>query len=501
MRFAVRALVFGVAVAASLPIVIDAQSASESARSEARLQLGDLLRGDQRYWESIPAYDQAKPGATSEQLVRVSSGLLQSLLQVAEFTEAHREALLLRSLAPTDPSALALVGDGLWASGLFDEAEAVYRDVLAIDAGSARGRHGLAQSLATRRAYDDALDWIQAALEIAPNTPEFHHTLGFVYQRMHRFGEAADAYERYVGLLSSSTNTEKADWARSEVQFLRSFGDRQAVQLTEPGRVHTIPFRVERDKVIVRGRVNGRSAVDFVVDTGAEQTVLSEPVAQDLGVQPVANTLSAGVGEIGLRGLQAARLESLQIGSFEVTNLPAIIKSPPLGGLPTPESEGFSPIALGLSVTIDYGQRQLIIGEELPDEPADIVLPLRHHRLAVVRGVVDGEHPRSFVVDTGGEVISISRGTANLLAPLTVRRVPIKVYGTSGWDDDAYLRPGTNLAFDQLLYRNYSVVVLNLHRPSALLGFQIGGIVGHRFLSDYRVTLDLGRSVLKLKKL
>ncbi|SVE10654.1 uncharacterized protein METZ01_LOCUS463508, partial [marine metagenome] len=37
MRFAVRALVFGVAVAASLPIVIGAQSASESARSEARL--------------------------------------------------------------------------------------------------------------------------------------------------------------------------------------------------------------------------------------------------------------------------------------------------------------------------------------------------------------------------------------------------------------------------------------------------------------------------------
>ena len=502
MRLAVPASVFGLAVATSLPIVIDAQSASESARIEARLQLADLLRGDQRYWESIPAYDQAKPGASSEQLIRVSSGLLQSLLQIAEFTEAHREALLLRSLAPTDPSALALVGDALWASGLFDEAEAVYRDVLALDAGSAGGRHGLAQSLATRQAYDDALDWIQAALAIAPDTPAFHHTLGFIYQRMHRFRDAADAYERYVGLLSASTNTEKADWARAEVQFLRSFGDRQAVQLTEPGRVHTIPFRIEREKVIVRGRVNGRSAVDFVLDTGAEQTVLSEPVARELGVQPVANTLSAGVGEIGLRGLQAARLESLQIGSFEVTNLPAIIKSPPLGGLPTPESEGFSPIALGLSVIIDYGQQQLIIAEQLPDdEPADVVLPLRHHRLAVVRGVVNGEHPRSFVVDTGGQVISISRGTANLLAPLTVRRVPIKVYGTSGWDDDAYLRPGTDLAFDQLLYRNYSVVVLNLHRPSALLGFQIGGIVGHSFLSDYRVTLDLGRSVMKLKKL
>ena len=152
-------------------------------------------------------------------------------------------------------------------------------------------------------------------------------------------------------------------------------------------------------------------------------------------------------------------------------------------------------------MTIDYARSYLIVGEELEDEPADIVLPLRHHRLAVVRGVVNGQHPRSFVVDTGGEVISISRGTAGLLPPMTVRQVPVRVYGTSGWEEGAYLRPGVNLAFSQVRYDNFSVVVLNLHRPSALLGFHIGGIVGHKFLSDYRVTLDLKRSVMKLQAL
>jgi hypothetical protein len=34
--------------------------------------------------------------------------------------------------------------------------------------------------------------------------------------------------------------------------------------------------------------------------------------------------------------------------------------------------------------------------------------------------------------------------------------------------------------------------------PSALLGVQLGGTVGHRFLSRYRVTIDLDRSVLRL---
>ena len=74
------------------------------------------------------------------------------------------------------------------------------------------------------------------------------------------------------------------------------------------------------------------------------------------------------------------------------------------------------------------------------------------------------------------------------------------VFGTSGWDEDAFLLPGVNLGFDRIRYDNFSVVVLNLHRPSALLGFNVGGIIGHRFLSNYRVTLDLPNNVLRLSE-
>jgi hypothetical protein len=34
-----------------------------------------------------------------------------------------------------------------------------------------------------------------------------------------------------------------------------------------------------------------------------------------------------------------------------------------------------------------------------------------------------------------------------------------------------------------------------------LLGFQLGGIVGHRFLSPYRVALDLNSSEVRLTRL
>jgi hypothetical protein len=49
-----------------------------------------------------------------------------------------------------------------------------------------------------------------------------------------------------------------------------------------------------------------------------------------------------------------------------------------------------------------------------------------------------------------------------------------------------------------LRYPKIGLAVLDLRAPSVLLGFQVGGILGHRFLADYGVTLDVARSQLRL---
>jgi len=265
-------------------------------------------------------------------------------------------------------------------------------------------------------------------------------------------------------------------------------------------RLYTVDFRLVNDKVVVRAKVNDATAQDFVIDTGSENTVITRTTAQRLGITPVTYTLSAGVGRVGLRGLQLARIDTLELGSLKVRNVPCLIKNPPLRDIPVKETEGLSPLALGYSMVIDYKTHKLTFGKHLPEEPKDFELPLRLHRLATVRGTVDATHQANFVVDTGGEVISISQATATALhKPQNGRRIALKVYGTSGWDPDAFLMPGVDLLFDTIQYKNFPVVVLNLDAPSALLGFQLGGIVGHKFLSKYRVGIDLERSVLRLK--
>jgi predicted aspartyl protease len=228
--------------------------------------------------------------------------------------------------------------------------------------------------------------------------------------------------------------------------------------------------------------------------------VISQRTARRHGIRPIVNTLAAGVGDAGLRGLQLGRLDSLQVGTLKVRNVPTLIKPPPAAGAPLIAGEGLSPLALGLSMTVDYGAHVLIIGERLPESAFDTELPLRMHRLAMVSGRVNDDRHVSFVVDTGGELISISSDTARSLQRPD-RHIPLKVYGTSGRDRDAFLLPGVDLRFDAIHFSNLPVVVLNLRAPSALLGFEVGGIVGHRFLSKYRVDIDLARSVVRLKTL
>ena len=44
---------------------------------------------------------------------------------------------------------------------------------------------------------------------------------------------------------------------------------------------------------------------------------------------------------------------------------------------------------------IDYKTHKLTFGKHLPAEPSDFELPLRLHRLATVRGMVDGSTRRT----------------------------------------------------------------------------------------------------------
>ncbi|HTI37485.1 MAG TPA: retroviral-like aspartic protease family protein [Vicinamibacterales bacterium] len=491
------AVVLVASTLAAMPFVLEAQAPRTA---DVQLQFAKLLMNEARYRDAVDAYRRALALSDGLQLSQARTGLAQALLRTGDFASARQVAETAASAAPADAAIAALYGDTLWASGLFDEAEHAYAQALAVNPAEARAHHGRARALAAHNRLDEAFAEAQEALRLAPREGEFHHTVGVIYERQRKFDEAAAAFANYLNLLPNRDRSDTAAWTKAEIRFLDDFHGRTPIDMgpVSPDASWTVPVRIVHEKVIVKVRVNKSGPIDFVLDTGAEQTVLTRDLARSRGVLPITYIQSAGVGDVGLRGLQVGRIDTMEIGGLTVRNVPCLIKNPPLGNLPSREPESFSPLALGLSMRIDYQRQELVLARTLPDVPHATTLPLRIYRLATVRGIVNGR-PASFVVDTGGEVISISQSTAGALAISPApRRIPLRVYGMSGWDKDAFLLPGIDLQFSSIEFRRIPVVVLNLDAPSALLGFDVGGIVGHKFLSRYRVSIDMTRSILGL---
>ena len=414
-RWTLRFVLCAAAVVACT-LVIQADDKITASDAELQFQLGNLLSDETRFREALDAFDRAIHTDDHDLQVRARAGKVKTALRIAEYDLAQKEGELLRASAPSDPEVLSLYADSLWSGGLFDEADDVYRQALSINKESSRARFGMARSLATRSKLEEALTEAQAAAAMAPRDGEIHAEIGEIYQRLHRFDEAANAYNNFINLLPNKDRSDKASWTRSQVKFLKAFEGRLPVDIDRDDLevAHTMPFRLVDDKIVVQAKVNGGRSQDFILDTGSEETVISRETAQRAGISAITYTLSAGVGEVGLRGLQLSRIDRLDIGDLQVRNLPVLIKNPALRGIPKREGESFSPLSFGMSMLIDYQHRQLTIARTLPAaSDNDLRLPLRVHRLAMVRGMLNDTRPTYFVIDTGGEVISISTDTAS----------------------------------------------------------------------------------------
>ena len=322
------------ALVVACSLVLRAAGPISDSDAELQLQLANLLIEETRYPEALDAFDRAAHADTSALALQGRKGKVKTALRLGEFRAAQEEGQALAAVAPRDAEALTLYGDALWSAGLFDESDRLYQDATSLAPDSPRARFGRARSLATQNHLDEALNEALTAVAGAPRDGEIHHMIGTIYERLNRFDEAANAYTNYINLLPNKDRSDKAAWSRAQVKFLEAFSGRVPVEIDDEDlrTLHTIPFRLVQDKIIVRGKVNGGGAQDFVLDTGSEETVISQQTAQRAGVRPITYTLSAGVGEVGLRGLQLARLDSLELGTLQVRNLPVLIKNPALRG-------------------------------------------------------------------------------------------------------------------------------------------------------------------------
>jgi predicted aspartyl protease len=491
-----RALLLCVAILAAAATV-GAQKRLTPKEAADRYARATHFFADARYEDAYKQYNEVFSTGEADLTPNALKGMIRSALRLSSFEIARREADALKAAA-NDEDALTLFGDALWGGGLFDEAETAYRDAGQRFPNSARARFGVARSLAARGRLDAALTEALTALTAAPNDPEILVLTAELYERLFRYDDAARLYEAYVKVLPSRLRDD-SEVAALKIRLLRSFSGRRPVAMTGGEQLTTVPFTMRDRKVVVEGRLNGKP-MEFVLDTGADRTAVTGTSADRAGIRGIIETMITGVGAPGIRRLSVGRADTIAIGDLTMRDVPVSIRRQNIPGTQSWQNETFSPMALGLSVVVDYARREVSFARQIPVEPADFHLPLRVYRLPLVRGLVNDKYPASFIVDTGGEMLSISKDMATQLAMRPTRRIGLKVWGIMGLDPDAFVLPGVNLNFETIEYQKFAVAVLNLRAPSVLLGFQLGGVLGYAFLNEYRVAMDFARGELRLQR-
>src|SRR5262245_23484390 len=111
------------AVVAAASLVTSADVTPQSQAGEIELQLGHEFFAEGRYSDALDAYQRALRASSPADPRATRTGLIQAALRIAEFATARAEASTLLKSSPTDPRAMTLYADALWASGLFEEAE------------------------------------------------------------------------------------------------------------------------------------------------------------------------------------------------------------------------------------------------------------------------------------------------------------------------------------------------------------------------------------------
>ena len=291
---------------------------------------------------------------------------------VAEFGLARQEAEKLVASAGADAEAQTLLGDALWSNGLFDEADRAYERALDQRRPTVpRARFGWPSRWRRSSKLQEALDEALAASAAAPRDGDIHAAIGDIYERLNRYDEAAIAYTNYINLLPNKDRSDKAAWARAQVEFLEAFTGLTPVEIDQEDlhdAAHAaVPAGEGQDRgagpgerrpppgLHARHRLRGDGAV------ARDRTARARP-ADDLHVQRRRRRSGAA------RAAAGARRSRSTSARCRCATCRCSSRTRRSRGIPKREGESFSPLSLGMSMMIDY-QRQA--ADDRPQAAAD----------------------------------------------------------------------------------------------------------------------------------
>lgn len=353
--------------------------------------------------------------------------------------------------------AATLDGDAAFKAGDFAAAQSVYITAIHDNPNDAGAALGLTRLSIYANDIADAQHWLDVLERIAPNDRRIAANQGTIVQRT---DPAIDRVAPHHG--------------PSVVKFLQ----------TDP-----LPM--------IAVRVNGRDA-RFLIDTGAPNIVLDAGFAQSLGLV----TSNGGQGTFaGGEHAQTMRatVGRLDLGSWQLSNVPAsVLPLPALGG---PHIDGIlgSALLTHFLTTLDYRNGELILEDRDASQAfehaavarGDTIVPmwLVSDHFIFVQGHANNGPTGLFNVDTGGTFGVQLTKAALAGAAITVDAAHPRS-GVGGGGTVSSLPFSANVSVGTVTVDDLDGVYFPQGDQYGIFPFTVTGTVSHEFFRKTAVTFD-----------
>jgi hypothetical protein len=304
------------------------------------------------------------------------------------------------------------------------------------------------------------------------------------------------------------------------LDLMRSFGERKpyGLEWADGARETALPFARKDPLPLVSVELEGRELLCFI-DTGADMFILDTETARELGIAPIASSLSQFGGGRSSE-LAFGRASSLRLGEARLSDVPIAIL--PLRRFSEGLAGGGCRIegALGTGLlkrflpTIDYPGGRLILRPRRPAEAGpprglegdgELPFSLWATHLLLVRGAVNGREGLTLFADSGlasEASLSLAAQTLEYLGIPRPRKVKSKEAmggGGGAWASGFFPIESAELGGTSQgpFLGELGAMSPGMYRQE---GFILDGIVSHGFLRSYAWTIDFDRMRMRLRR-
>ncbi|MCS6886073.1 MAG: aspartyl protease family protein [Acidobacteriota bacterium] len=428
------------------------------------------------------------------------TGLSYVLIKRRNFVEAYETALKVLEKDPLNARANALVATALLRSGHFGFAYQYLQVALSQPKRDALALASAAEIDLYENRTSEAYDKLRLATYFEPEEADFWLLYARAASRLDYYRDAAEALERFLRY-SPKTDKDRRERIEGVIKFYKHLGNSNIYKIS--GKAAVVAFNLKGRRPHLEVKVNNRTGVRFVIDTGAGVTVISETAAKRLGVREVARGGNAyAVGGTGSFPIVYGVIDELVIGEVRIRTVPVYIRQIYTSATsPEDTVDGYIGVAVlsNFLTTIDYLENKLVIEKRdsknaLTAADDDSVMPFRltESGLISVEVRLEDEASCNFLLDSGASSSVISEEVINKQNwhDKVLVNESIKIVGAAGISENVKIAFLKKLQLADLVRERIRMPVLALSMLNEGAGFEQQGILGGDFLTNCRLRID-----------